>query len=155
MGLSIFEAWNKSIFSFGSTQRNYSVSVLKKPKKQDQSVFRQQKILQFFHLVSFMTFKNEENERDKSYTLISCTKQKVFLGCCKIPKLYFCFSWIDYPEFRELQTEMMPIDPSQSSIHCINLLTTNIPIIKNPVSWFGEQINWLVSIWWKHWSLKC
>ena len=33
MGLSIFEAWNKSIFSFGSTQRNYSVSVLKKPKK--------------------------------------------------------------------------------------------------------------------------
>ena len=54
-----------------------------------------------------MTFKNEENERDKSYTLISCTKQKVFLGCCKIPKLSFCFSSINYSELREIQTEMM------------------------------------------------
>ena len=36
----------------------------------------------------------------------------------------------------------------------LNLLTTNVPIIQNSVSWFGEQINCLVSIWWEHWSWK-
>ena len=35
-----------------------------------------------------------------------------------------------------------------------NPLTTNVPIIQKPFSWFAEQINWLVSIWWEHWSLK-
>ena len=35
-----------------------------------------------------------------------------------------------------------------------NPLTTNVPIIQKPVSWFSEQINWLISIWWKHWSLN-
>ena len=39
------------------------------------SVSRQQKILQFFHQASFMTFTNEKNGRDKTYssTLISPT----------------------------------------------------------------------------------
>ena len=35
----------------------------------------------------------------------------------------------------------------------INLLTTNVPIIEKPVTWFGLQINWLVSIWCEHESL--
>ena len=40
------------------------------------------------------------------------------------------------------------------TLYFINLLTTNAPIIQKPVSWFAEQIKWLVSIWWEHWSLK-
>ena len=27
----------------------------------------------------------------------------------------------------------------------------NIPITWKPVSWYAEQINWLISIWWKNW----
>ena len=36
----------------------------------------------------------------------------------------------------------------------MNPLTTNISIIQKAVSWFALQINWLVSIWWEHRSLK-
>ena len=35
-----------------------------------------------------------------------------------------------------------------------NPLTTNIPTIEKPVSWSAEQINWLLSMWREHWSLK-
>ena len=35
-----------------------------------------------------------------------------------------------------------------------NPLTTNVPLIQKPVNWFALQINWLVSTWEGHWSLK-
>ena len=37
---------------------------------------------------------------------------------------------------------------------CINPLTTNVPIIKKPISWFALQINWLVCLWWGHWRVS-
>ena len=36
----------------------------------------------------------------------------------------------------------------------VNPLTINVPLIQKPVNWFALQINWLVSIWEGHWSLK-
>ena len=35
-----------------------------------------------------------------------------------------------------------------------NPLTTNVPNIWKPVSWFVEQINWVLSVWWEYWSLR-
>ena len=35
----------------------------------------------------------------------------------------------------------------------VNPLSASVALIYKPVNWFAQQINWLVSIWGKHWHL--
>ena len=35
----------------------------------------------------------------------------------------------------------------------INPLNASVALIQKPVNWLSQQINWLVSIWGKHWDL--
>ena len=58
-----------------------------------------------------------------------------------------------FKNFRTLIVSILLLPPCFDNhafllIVSFNPITTNVPIIKKPVSWFAEQINWLVSIWW-------
>ena len=68
----------------------------KEAKKQGWLVGQQQKLLLIFHLASFLTFKNEENGRDKSYTLIYLTSLVFLLSFVVCLSLNFSKSWYAY-----------------------------------------------------------
>ena len=69
--------------------RNCLFSVLNNPNNRISWWFSwQQKILQVCHLANFMTFKNEDYGRVKSYTLISSTSLLTWL-CCMLDFSFF------------------------------------------------------------------
>ena len=76
----------------------------------------------------------------------------LYIGACRMQSATWCLKdgAIDKRLHLPLEKRLTKIILS----FLVNPLTTNVHIIQKPVSWFAEQINWLVSIWWEHWSLK-
>ena len=89
------------------------------------------------------------NPRIWSHLLRKCLMEN-FIFLCKVSSEFTCESLLRNANDWEFKEWEILINEWINNVY----KSANVLITQKPVSWFAEQMNWLVSIWWEHWSLK-